>query len=56
MQVTGRLGSVEAHEAQWRSVHFVGCKLSFVDLRGAELIDVAFTDCITHELGLNFED
>ena len=50
VQVTGRLGSVEAYEAQWRSVHLVGCKLSFVNLRGAELIDVAFTDCIIDEL------
>jgi uncharacterized protein YjbI with pentapeptide repeats len=52
VQVTGRLGSVEAYEAQWRSVHFVGCKLSFVNLRGAELIDVAFTDCVIDELDL----
>jgi uncharacterized protein YjbI with pentapeptide repeats len=52
VQVTGRLGSVEAYETQWRSVHFVGCKLSFVNLRGAELLDVAFTDCIIDELDL----
>ncbi len=52
VQVTGRLGSLEAYEAQWRSVHFIGCKLSFVNLRGAELIDVAFTDCIVDELDL----
>jgi uncharacterized protein YjbI with pentapeptide repeats len=52
VQVTGRLGSLEAYEAQWRSVHFVGCKLSFVNLRGAELLDVAFTDCVIDELDL----
>jgi uncharacterized protein YjbI with pentapeptide repeats len=52
VQVTGRLGSLEAYEAQWRSVHFVGCKLSFVNLRGAELVDVAFTDCVIDELDL----
>jgi len=52
VQVTGRLGSVEAYDTQWRSVHFVGCKLSFVNLRGAELIDVAFTDCVIDELDL----
>jgi uncharacterized protein YjbI with pentapeptide repeats len=52
VQVTGRLGSLEAYEAQWRSVHFVGCKLSFVNLRGAELVDVAFTDCAVDELDL----
>lgn len=52
VQLTGRLGSLEAYEAQWRSVHFVGCKLSFVNLRGAELVDVAFTDCVIDELDL----
>lgn len=52
VRVSGRLGSVEAYESQWRSVHFVGCKLSFVNLRGAELTDVAFTDCLIEELDL----
>lgn len=52
VRVSGRLGSVEAYEAQWRSVHFVGCKLSFVNLRGAELLDVAFTGCVVEELDL----
>ncbi|WP_134739552.1 pentapeptide repeat-containing protein [Nocardioides sp. 503] len=47
-----RLGSVEAYETSWQSVHFVGCKLSFVNLRGAELLDVAFTDCVIEELDL----
>ncbi|MBB3042897.1 pentapeptide repeat-containing protein [Nocardioides sp. LMS-CY] len=52
VRVSGRLGSVEAYDAQWRSVHFVGCKLSFVNLRGAELLDVAFTGCVVEELDL----
>jgi len=52
VQVTGRIGSMEAYEAELRSVHFVGCKLSFVNLRGAELLDVAFTDCLIEELDL----
>ena len=52
VHVSGRLGSVEAYESQWRSVHFVGCKLSYVNLRGAELLDVLFTDCIIEELDL----
>ena len=52
VRVTGRLGSLEAYDSQWRSVHFVGCKLSYVNLRGAELIDVLFTDCIIEELDL----
>lgn len=52
VRVSGRLGSVEAYEAQWRGVHFVGCKLSYLNLRGAELVDVAFTDCVVDELDL----
>ncbi|WP_344884549.1 pentapeptide repeat-containing protein [Zhihengliuella alba] len=51
--LSGRLGSVEAYEAELRSVHFVGCKLSFVNLRGADLLDVAFTDCVIEELDLS---
>jgi uncharacterized protein YjbI with pentapeptide repeats len=52
VRVTGRIGSLEAYESELRSVHFVGCKLSFVNLRGAELLDVAFTDCVIEELDL----
>lgn len=52
VQLTGRLGSFEAYETGWRSVQFVGCKLNFVNLRGAELVDVAFTDCVIDELDL----
>ncbi|MFW6775648.1 pentapeptide repeat-containing protein [Nocardioides sp. CPCC 205120] len=52
VEVTGRLGSLEAYESRWRSVHLVGCKLSFVNLRGAELLDVALTDCLVEELDL----
>lgn len=52
VKISGRLGSIEAYDAQWRSVHFVGCKLSYVNLRGAELVDVAFTDCTIEELDL----
>ena len=52
VQVTGRIGSMEAYEAELRSVHFVSCKLSFVNLRGAQLLDVAFTDCLIEELDL----
>jgi uncharacterized protein YjbI with pentapeptide repeats len=52
VRVNGRLGSLEAYESQWRGVHLVGCKLGFVNLRGAELLDVSFTDCIIEELDL----
>lgn len=52
VSISGRLGSLEAYESQWRSVHFIGCKLSFVNLRGAELNDVCFTDCTIEELDL----
>lgn len=48
----GRVGSLEGFGSVWRGVHFSGCKLSFVNLRGAELLDVAFTDCRIDELDL----
>lgn len=50
--VSGRLGSVEAYEAQWRSVHVTGCKLSYLNLRGGSVTDLAFTDCVIEELDL----
>lgn len=52
VRVSGRLGSVEAYESQWRGVHVVGAKLSYLNLRGAELLDVVFTDCVIDELDL----
>ncbi|MBM9458738.1 pentapeptide repeat-containing protein [Nocardioides sp. zg-536] len=50
VEVVGRLGSVEAWEARWRSVHLVGCKIDYLNLRGAELLDVELTDCVVGEL------
>lgn len=47
-----RLGSAELYESTWDRVHVVGCKLGFVNLRGAELRDVLFTDCTIDELDL----
>lgn len=47
-----RLGSIEAYETSWHAVQFVACKLDFVNLRAAELLDVAFTDCIIDEIDL----
>lgn len=52
VHVSGRLGSIEAYDAQWSSVYFVGCKIDYLNLRSAELIDVAFTDCLIEELDL----
>ncbi len=52
VRVAGRIGSLEAYESTWRSVHLVGCKLSFVNLRGAELLDVLLTGCVVEELDL----
>ena len=52
VRVSGRIGGLEAYEAQWRSVHFEGCKLDYLNLRSAELVDVAFTDCVIGELDL----
>ncbi|QGF22578.1 pentapeptide repeat-containing protein [Raineyella fluvialis] len=50
--VNGRWGALEAYEAQWRSVRFVGCKLGFVNVRRAKLAEVEFTDCDIEELDL----
>ncbi|OLT51732.1 pentapeptide repeat-containing protein [Cellulosimicrobium sp. CUA-896] len=47
-----RLGSAELYESTWDRVHLLGCKLGFVNLRGAELRDVQFTDCTIDELDL----
>nr|WP_277818596.1 pentapeptide repeat-containing protein [Cellulosimicrobium arenosum] len=40
------------YESTWHGVHLVGCKLGFVNLRGADLHDVLFTDCTIDELDL----
>lgn len=50
---TGRIGSWEAYESQWRQVHIRGCKLTYVNLRGSNLLDVVFTDCQIEELDLS---
>jgi len=47
-----RIGSAEFYEASWRSVHFINCKLGYLNLRGAEIWDVLFTDCSIEELDL----
>lgn len=52
VEIRGRIGSLDAHDVEWRSVHFVGCKLGFVNLRAAKIMDAAFTDCIIEELDL----
>ncbi|NUP73574.1 MAG: pentapeptide repeat-containing protein, partial [Sinomonas sp.] len=40
-----RIGSAELYDATWDSVVVRGCKLGFVNLRGARLADVLFVDC-----------
>lgn len=50
--VNGRLGALEAYDARWRSVRFVGCKLGFVNLRRARLAEVEFVECDIEELDL----
>ncbi len=47
-----RLGSLEAFDTAWRSIRFTRCKLGYVNLRGAELLDVAFIDCTIDEMDL----
>lgn len=50
--VSGRIGALDALDARWRSIHFHDCKFDYVNLRGAELIDVTFTNCLIGELDL----
>lgn len=52
VEMSGRIGAFTAYESAFRSVHFLGCRLSFVNLRAAELLDVTFTDCSIEELDL----
>ncbi len=47
-----RIGSAEMYEIGWASVHFVDCKITYLNLRGARLRDVAFTRCTIEELDL----
>lgn len=52
VEVTGRLGSVDATEVEWRGVHLVGCRIGYLNLRGAELLDVVLTDCTIDDIDL----
>lgn len=52
VEVSGRLGSLEAYDADWRGVHFVGCKIGYLNLRNATLFDVRFTECQITDLDL----
>ena len=52
VEISGRIGAFTAYESSLRSIHFIGCKLSFVNLRASDLLDVAFTDCSIEELDL----
>ncbi len=47
-----RIGSAEVYDATWERVHFVRCKIGFLNLRASKLTDVLFTDCIIEELDL----
>lgn len=48
----GRWGSAELYDVQWRSVHLSGMRISYLNLRGADLMDVRLTDCVIDELDL----
>jgi uncharacterized protein YjbI with pentapeptide repeats len=48
----GRLGTLEAYDAEWRAVELVGLKISFLNLRGSELTDVVVRDCLVDEIDL----
>lgn len=47
-----RFGSFEAYDASWRGIRFTRCKLGYVNLRAAQLLDVAFIDCTIDEIDL----
>lgn len=51
-RLSGRIGALTAYDSSLRSIHFIGCRLGFVNLRGSELLDVQFTDCAIDELDL----
>lgn len=51
-RLSGRVGALTAYDSSLRSIHFTGCRLGFVNLRGSELLDVQFTDCSIDELDL----
>lgn len=48
----GRLGAIEAFDLDARAVHFKGCRISYLNLRGSKLLDFCFTDCVIDELDL----
>ncbi len=52
VRISGRAGGFEAYDARWRAVHLDGCKLDYLNLRSAELVDVLVTDCVIGELDL----
>lgn len=52
VRINGRIGGFEAYDTEWRSVRFNGCKIDYLNLRGAELLDVELTDCVIGELDL----
>lgn len=49
----GRLGAVEAYELRAKALRVAGVKINYLNLRGAELTDVAFTDCTIDDLDLS---
>lgn len=49
----GRLSALEAYDSMWNGVEFVGCKLSFVNLRGSEVNDLILRNCQIEELDVS---
>lgn len=52
VEVSGRFGVLDAHEARWRSIILDGCKVDFLSLRGVEVDDLLVTGCQIGELDL----
>lgn len=47
-----RLGAVEAYDLDAQTVHFIGCRISYLNLRGSKLLDFTFTDCVIEDIDL----
>ena len=50
--IASRWGAAELWESDWTSVALRGCKLAYLNLRGATLTDVLVEDCVIETLDL----
>ena len=48
-----RIGAGVAHDSVWEKVRVTNCRISYLNLRGAQLSDVEFRDCVIDEIDLD---